>query len=156
MPCNQGTFVSAGSRRVTSVLRLRGRMGLPKQGCGGRLSNRFFGTGLALQKLSPRFISSVNSALPSKAEVGHNSYCVALFTYVNTVWVVSPGAVPHISSGLSTRTCQGVNPVPGKHMSGHLLLGMPIISFPFFCHRILTYLEDYHTPACSPYGSVGL
>lgn len=100
-------------------------------------------------------MSGVDPALPSRAKVGHNGYCVALFTSVNTVWVGSLGAVPPHSSGLSTRTCQGVNPVPGKHMSGHLLLGVPSIPFPFFCHRILTYLEDCHTPACSPCGSVG-
>ena len=155
MPYNQGTFVSAGSRRVMSVLRLRERMGLPKSRCGGKLSNKFLGTELALQKLFPRFIWCWSS-LPVQRKVGHNSSCVALFTYVDTVWMVPLGAVPHISSGLSTRTCQGVNPVPGKHMSGHLWLGMPSIPFPFFCHRILTYLENYPTPACSPYGSVGL
>lgn len=113
-----------------SVLRLRERMGLPKSRCGGKLSNKFLGTELALQKLFPRFIWCWSS-LPVQRKVGHNSSCVALFTYVDTVWMVPLGAVPHISSGLSTRTCQGVNPVPGKHMSGHLLLGMPSIPFPF-------------------------
>lgn len=106
-------------------------MELAKWTCGGRLFNTPTGIELASEKLFPRLTSGADAVSLSQSEGATQAplHCAChLRSYsVNGV----PRAEQYVSSGLLTRMCQRENPVPGKHMSRHLLFVLAQHCFSF-------------------------